>query len=282
MMLRIEDIDPVRSRPQFIDAIFEDLGWLAMTWKRPPIYQSTRMAAYRKATAKLQAMGLLYPCFATRGDLLVAINKEDGAVKRDPDGVPLYPGLWRGADPGDVAARIEAGVPYALRLNMAAALAADREMNDSAPLQFEEAGVGGDAADADMTPAGFARDVLSDPVAWQAKGASRLIAADPARWGDVVLVRKDTPTSYHLAVVVDDATEGISTVIRGMDLFAATDIHRLLQRLLGLPAPRYCHHPLIRDDAGEKLSKSQGHQSIADLRAAGLTPQVIQQQLLGA
>jgi glutamyl-Q tRNA(Asp) synthetase len=240
-LLRIEDIDVGRSRPEFIAGIFEDLRWLGLTWPEPVLRQSQRFAAYRAASARLQAMGLLYPCFATRAEIAEAARDDE----RDPDGAPLYSGLFRHRRAADIAARKRRGERFALRLDMGRALAAAHAKLGGVPLTFMEL---------------------------DATGAARSIPAHPERWGDAVLVRKDVPTSYHLAVVVDDAWQGVTHVTRGRDLFAATDLHRLLQLLLDLPEPLYDHHRLITDAEGRKLAKSAAATSLCQLRRQGLTP----------
>ena len=247
-LLRIEDIDIARTRPEYVAGFFRDLAWLGLSWEEPVLFQSTRFAAYAEAARRLSALDVLYPCFATRSEIEAAAD----ASRRDPDGAPLYPGLWRGRDPCELAARRQAGEPFALRLDMEAALALARERLGGKPLTFLE-----QAAD----------------------GSRREVAADPASWGDAVLIRKDTPASYHLAVVVDDAFQGITHVTRGRDLFAATDIHRLLQVLLDLPAPIYAHHALVTDKTGRKLAKSDRDTSLAQLRAEGATPADIRRRL---
>lgn len=248
-LLRVEDIDVTRSRPEFVDAIFEDLSWLGMTWEEPVLRQSHHFADYAQALAQLDAMGVLYRCSATRGEIQAAARKRS-PMACDPDGAPLYPG--RGAVLGDAEtqARLDAGAPFALRLDMARAIALT-ERRQGLPLTFTEL---------------------------REDGAAATIVCDPARWGDVVLARKDTPASYHLCVVVDDARQGITHVTRGRDLFAATDVHRLLQVLLGLPEPLYHHHRLILADDGRKLSKSAGDTSLRTLRAAGWTAQDVRRR----
>ena len=237
--LRIEDIDRARCRPEYEAAILEDLAWLGLTWEEPVLRQSERMGAYAAALARLTAMGLVYPSFMTRGEIRAATAGR--AWPSDPDGAPLHPGTDRDLAPAEAAARVASGAPYALRLRL------DRAVARAGALTWTEGGEG---------PA----------------GETGLVAADPAAWGDVVIARKDTPTSYHLAVVVDDAAEGVSHVVRGRDLFHATSVHALLQRLLGLPTPAYHHHRLILDERGRKLSKSDGDTALAALRAAGKTP----------
>ncbi len=230
-LLRIEDIDGTRSRPEHVAGILEDLEWLGLTWDGDVVLQSERLALYRDALARLQAMGLLYPCFCTRKDIAASASAPHG-----PEGL-VYPGTCR-ALAADERARRAATEPHAWRLDMQAALA---------------------------------RAVR--PLDWNDHGT--LIPADPSPFGDVVLARKDAPVSYHLAVTVDDAAQGVTDVVRGADLFAATHIHRLLQALLGLPTPLYHHHPLIAGPDGERLAKRQGAVSLADLREAGADPAAI-------
>jgi glutamyl-Q tRNA(Asp) synthetase len=246
LSLRIEDIDPVRSRPELVAAIVEDLAWLGLRWSGPVRRQSEHMADYAAARDGLAASGLAYPCFCSRGQIRDRVAAGADAP-RDPDGAPLYPGTCRGLDPADARARMAAGAPHTWRLDMGRALA-----------------------------------VAPGPHAYTAfgpDGGERRVAADPARWGDAVIARRDVPTSYHLAVVHDDAAQDVTHVVRGRDLEAATDLHVLLQRLLGLPSPRYHHHALIRDADGEKLAKSRGSVSLADLRAQGVAPAALRAAL---
>ncbi len=242
-LLRIEDIDLGRCRPEYEAQIYEDLAWLDLTWEMPVRRQSEHFGDYRAALDTLAGLGVIYPCFATRREIAEAAG---GAF--DPDGAPLYPGIWRDADAGEVARRIAAGEAHALRLDSARAIKIAR---------------------------GFGR-----PLEWPSfefvDGQLRVTAlmATPERWGDAVLARKDTPTSYHLSVVVDDALQGVTHVTRGADLLAATDLHVLLQTLLGLPTPLYTHHKLITLD-GRKLAKSAGDKSLRALREGGATPAYI-------
>ncbi|HEX4891802.1 MAG TPA: tRNA glutamyl-Q(34) synthetase GluQRS [Hyphomicrobiaceae bacterium] len=240
-LLRIEDIDIGRCRPEHVSGIFRDLRWLGVEWEEPVIRQSECMPVYAAAAAKLTAMGLLYPCFATRAE----ISSAAAGGPLDPDGAPVYPGLHRDLPVAEVVRRKTAGQPFAMRLNMKKALTVLQAKLSGRALTFGQFDLDG--------------------------GVSR-IAADPERWGDVILQRKDVPTSYHLAVVVDDARQGITHVTRGQDLLAATDIQRLLQVLLDLPEPVYRHHPLITDASGRKLAKSARDQSLRELREAGATP----------
>jgi len=230
--LRIEDIDSGRCRPEFIDAIFADLEWLGLEWERPVRRQSEHMEDYRTALDRLAARGLLYPCFCTRQAIQAEIARA-GHAPHGPDGF-LYPGTCRTLSAAERARRIDADEPFALRLDMAAAVAA----------------AGG--------------------LTWRDRDRG-MIAADPAAFGDVVLARKDVPTSYHLAVTVDDALEGVTLVTRGEDLFAATDVHRLLQALLGLPVPDYHHHRLLTDAEGRRYAKRDRSLTIASLRQTGHT-----------
>jgi glutamyl-Q tRNA(Asp) synthetase len=228
LLLRIEDIDETRCRPEYEAAIYDDLRWLGLTWDGPVRRQSAHYDDYRAALAKLDALGLIYPSFESRAGIARA------ATGRDPDGAPLYSGAGKSLPAPDRQRRIDAGEPYALRLDMGAALAR------TGALQWNENG--------------------------------KLVAIDAAAWGDVVLARKETPTSYNLSVVVDDAAQGVTDVVRGHDLYHATSVHRVLQALLGLPAPRYRHHRLILDENGRKLSKSTRATGLRELRAQGKTP----------
>lgn len=242
LLLRIEDIDRARCRPEYEVAIYQDLAWLGLRWDEPVRRQSEHFAAYRGALDRLTAMGLVYPSFASRGEIarLVAVREQAGAWPRDPDGVPLYPGTAKELSPDEQERRM-AAAPYALRLDMAKALAR------AGDLHWTETGAG-------------------------PSGESGRVPARAEQWGDVVLGRKDTPTSYHLAVVIDDAVQGVTDVVRGQDLFRATGVHRLLQKLLDLPAPTYHHHRLIRDAEGRKLAKSTRATGLRELRAQGVTP----------
>lgn len=238
-LLRIEDIDPARCRPEYEDGIYRDLAWLGLEWDEPVRRQSEYMDDYRAATKRLDDMGLIYPSFMSRAEIATATRYP--AWPRDPDGAPLYPGTDRDLDPAEVQTRIEAKTPHALRVHM------EKAMAITGPLSWQEEGAGNN-------------------------GETGTITADPAAWGDFVVARKDVPTAYHLAVVIDDAAEGVTHIVRGQDLFYATAAHRLLQKLLDLPAPLYHHHALITDEAGEKLSKSDRATSLRALREEGATP----------
>ena len=247
-LLRIEDIDPVRATPETIAGVEADLAWLGLAWPRPVRRQSRHMAEYGRAARRLRSAGLLYPCRCSRGEIAEIVTAHDARAAapwpRDPDGSPVYPGTcrpWAGAD-----AQIAAVEPPAWRLDMAAALA------------------------------------RLGPVVWtrfDRDGGERVVEAQPARWGDPVIVRKDVPTSYHLSVVLDDALQGVTHVVRGLDLEAATDIHAVLQALLGLRPPLYQHHALVLGRDGAKLSKSKGSESLATIRDAGVDAATIRRQL---
>ena len=252
-LLRIENIDTSRCRPEFEAAIIEDLTWLGLDWERPVLRQSCRLAAYGEALASLKAKGLLYPCFCTRQEIAEEIAHaaeaphsliSTAAARLGLDG-PLYPGTCRALHSEERARRVAAGQPYALRLDAAKAVA------EAGALCFEERGA----------------------------GERGRIAVDPNAFGDVVLARKEVPTAYHLAVVVDDAFQSVTLVTRGNDLFAATHVQRLLQALLDLPAPAYAHHRLIVDERGKKFSKRDHAVTLRALRAEGVTPAQVRARL---
>jgi glutamyl-Q tRNA(Asp) synthetase len=245
-LLRIEDIDPVRSKPEFDAGIIEDLSWLGLCWAGPVLRQSARMAAYSEAAEALKARGLLYPCFCSRRSAAAS------ASAADPDGAPLYSGACRHMTVSEAEERLARGEPVQWRLKM------DRATAKAGALTIAEA-----------PASGF--DAL-----W-ARTAQRL--AQPSRWGDAVLIRKEAPASYHLSVIADDAAQGVTHVTRGMDLFAATDLHVLLQHLLELPSPLYCHHRLLRDAAGQKLAKSKGSASLKSLRESGWSAADVRRRL---
>lgn len=242
-LLRIEDIDPGRCRPEHVAGIIEDLHWLGLDWDEPPLFQSARLPFYAAALDRLKAMDIVYPCFCTRARISAEIAASASAP-HGPDG-PLYPGICRDMPVDECAARMAAGEAHAWRLDCARA--------------------------ADM----------AGPLYWDDEEAG-LVAAQPEVHGDVVLARKDAPTSYHLAVTVDDAAQGISDVVRGRDLFEATHVHRLLQALLGLPTPRYHHHGLLTDADGSRLAKRAGSPSLASMRENGADPAAILTQLRDA
>ena len=232
-LLRIEDTDVQRCRPEFEAAIFEDLAWLGLDWDEPVLRQSMRLPVYAEALARLDTLGVVYPCFCSRKEIEAEFARSLSAP-HGPEG-PLYPGTCRGLPPEQAARRRAAGQSFAMRLDSDRACA------------------------------------LAGPLVWRdrLRGA---VEARPQELGDAVLARKDAPASYHLAVTVDDAAQGVTLVVRGEDLFHATHLHRLLQALLGLPAPLYEHHPLLRDAEGRRLSKRDAALSLRALRAAGRSP----------
>ena len=238
-LLRIEDIDRTRCRPEYEAAIFEDLAWLGLVWPRPVLRQSERTFAYREAIRRLMECGLVYPCFCTRKDIADEIAHA-GSAPHGAEG-PLYPGICRALSEDMRRAHLASKIPYALRLDAAKAAAM------AGPLNFREHG--------------------------------ERTAVDPMSLGDVVLARKEMPASYHLAVVVDDAFQGVTLVTRGNDLLPATHVQRLLQALLGLPAPDYAHHALILDERGKKFSKRDSAVTLRALRAAGATVSDIRARL---
>jgi glutamyl-Q tRNA(Asp) synthetase len=263
-LLRIEDIDTARCREVFVASIFEDLHWLGLHWEEPVLRQSARGAAYRVALDKLGGKGLLYPCFCTRKEIadeiaraaeaphsvsLITPRSGDSltASQSAPDG-PIYPGTCRSLSPAQRNARIARGDAFVHRLDAAKAAAL------IGPLTFTELGAG-------------------------PRGEHGTISVDPLLFGDVVLARKDIPAAYHLAVVVDDAFQGVTHVTRGNDLFAATHVQRLLQALLGLPAPDYAHHRLVLDSQGKKFSKRDQAVTLRSLRDDGVTPGAIRSRL---
>jgi glutamyl-Q tRNA(Asp) synthetase len=241
-LLRIEDIDQGRARAEFEAAIYEDLAWLGLAWETPVRRQSEHFDDYARALTRLDDMGLLYACDCRRSDI-ARIAASDANWPHDPDGAPFYPGTCRDR-PHRPARDILAAGGVALRLDMRKAVA-----------------------------------LAGQGLSWEEVGLEDRVIADPAQWGDVVLSRKDTPASYHIAVVVDDAVQGVTDVVRGRDLYHATSVHRLLQRLLQLPEPCYRHHDLVRDASGEKLSKSHGSETLRDLRDAGVGAQEVRASL---
>ena len=240
-LLRLEDIDATRVRPEYETATFEDLHWLGLEWELPVRRQSEHFDDYRDALAKLEARGCLYPCFCTRREILAEIAGA-GQAPQGPDG-PLYPGTCRARSAIESADRIAAGEAFALRLDVAKAQA-----------------------------------LIGKPLLWRDLDHGEHLA-QPAIFGDVVLARKETPTSYHLAVVVDDALQGVTLVTRGEDLLPATHLHRLLQELLGLPIPQWRHHALIVDEEGRRLAKRDNARSLRSLRESGWTPERVLAQL---
>ncbi len=233
-LLRIEDIDQTRCRPEFERGIVEDLRWLGLRWDGAVRRQSQHMAAYENALRRLKALGVVYPCFCTRSQIKAEIEGV-GQAPHGPAGEAAYPGTCRRLTEAERRRRIEAGEAYAQRLDAAKALEA------------------------------------TGPLAWRDERGGA-IPADPLSLGDVVLARKDVPTSYHLAVTVDDHLQGVTLVTRGEDLFHATHVHRLLQALLGLRTPRYYHHNLIADSTGQRLAKRNRAVTIRHLRERHWTP----------
>lgn len=250
-LLRIEDIDGARSRQEFIAGLEEDLRWLGLSWETPARRQSEHMADYQAHLMRLREKGVLYPCFCSRSDIARAVAEKEAESRapwpRDPDGAPLYPGTCKSLDAREAAARIAAGDGCAWRLDMDRAL-----------------------------------DVARAAITWREiddAGAEAEIDADPRAWGDVVVARRDIGASYHLAVVVDDALQNVTHVIRGRDLYYATSVQRLLQILLDLPEPLYQHHRLVLDESGAKLSKSLKSTALRELRAQGATPDDIRRMI---
>jgi len=234
-LLRLEDIDPTRCRPVFAEAILEDLAWLGLRWEVPVRVQSAHLAAYRAVLDGLQERGLLYPCFCTRADIAREAAASATAPHQAPDGSLLYPGTCRHLSPAQRAARLEAGDAHVLRLDMLAAC------QEAGALFRQEEGQG-------------------------------LVACRPERFGDVVLARKDVPASYHLCVTHDDALAGVTMVTRGVDLLPSTDLHRLLQVLMGWPEPAYAHHRLVCDAQGRRFAKRDGAVTLRALRQQGASP----------
>jgi glutamyl-Q tRNA(Asp) synthetase len=230
-LLRIEDIDPARCRPEYEAAILDDLAWLGLDWDGPVRRQSDHLADYEAALEQLRGLGLLYPCFCSRKDIAAAVTAPHGPEGHGPEG-PVYPGTCRNLPAEMVRVRQERGDPYALRLDVA------RARRVTGPLTFED----------------------------EREGA---VEARPETLGDVVLARRDAPASYHLCVTVDDHLQGVTLVTRGVDLFHATHIHRLLQAILDLNVPTYAHHLLLTNAAGERLSKRDGAMALRSLRQAG-------------
>ena len=240
-LLRIEDIDPGRTREEFVTGIQDDLAWLGIDWDGPVVRQSHRLQRYEAALDRLKSLGLVYPCFCTRSEIAAEIAAS-GAAPHGPDGF-LYPGTCRPDHNSNRQGDLPQDRPCAWRLDMS------RAVQQVGLLRWTDAQAGE-------------------------------VTADPARFGDVVLARKDAPTSYHLAVTIDDAAQGVTDVVRGRDLFDATDVHRLLQELLDLPVPRYHHHDLLTGPDGQRLAKRHGSVSLLELRRAGADPAALRAGLL--
>ncbi len=237
-LLRIEDIDILRSKPQYIEAIKQDLAWLGIKWLEPIMLQSTRFDIYKEATKKLNALSVLYPCFCTRSEIA------NNAEQKDPDGAPLYNKTCKNLNKDKITKKMAQNIPYILRLDMDKAIAITNELKINIAMP----------------------NPSSKP---------KTIIAKPRKWGDVVIVRKDIPTSYHLSVIIDDDAQNITHVTRGKDLEEATHVHRVLQSLLGLDNPIYTYHTLIKDDTNMKLAKSNSSTSLRDLRESGISAQEI-------
>lgn len=244
-LLRIEDIDQHRSKPEFIKAIYEDLTWLGLNWPEPVLLQSTRFEEYQKAAKFLKDKNLLYPCFCSRKQIKENAGiQENAGIEKDPDGAPLYPGTCKNLSPKEIKQKLNTKLPVQYRLNM------NKAIDLTGPLSFKQ-----------IQPENSSIDNLTITT----------IDCRPERWGDVVIQRKFIPSSYHLSVVLDDAMQNITHITRGKDLLAATDVHRVLQSLLGLPQPIYFHHELISDPQQQKLAKSKGSASLRDLRLSGIS-----------
>ncbi|MER8370682.1 tRNA glutamyl-Q(34) synthetase GluQRS [Mesorhizobium sp. M1348] len=245
LLLRIEDIDTTRCTLEFEAGIFRDLKWLGLGWEEPVRRQSEHFAEYRAMLERLIEAELVYPAFMSRSEIRAFIadsEKRGRDWPRDPDGVPLYPAADKALTASERKRRIAENVPFAWRLDVDAAIA---------------------RAGKDLSWAEYTDETLS---------ATRRVEAHPQDWGDVVVARREIPTSYHLAVTMDDALQGVSHVVRGQDLYSATSVQRLLQQLLGLPQPAYFHHRLILGPDGRKLSKSLGDTGLAAQREAGASP----------
>jgi glutamyl-Q tRNA(Asp) synthetase len=232
-LLRIEDIDPVRCRPEFTEAVFEDLAWLGLTWEQPVRKQSEHLEDYRKALDRLRDMGVLYPCFCSRREIAEEVAAA-GHAPHGPDGV-IYPGSCRALPPTEQAGKLALNGAANWRLDVRKALA------------------------------------ITGALRWRDRALGE-VEARPQDFGDVVLARKDVPASYHLSVTVDDALQGITLVTRGDDLVGATGIHRLLQALLGLPVPEYWHHPLLKDASGRRFAKRDKAETLRAMRERGVLP----------
>ena len=246
-LLRMEDIDIGRCKPEFETAIYDDLRWLGLEWELPVRRQSEHLIEYREALESLKRRGLVYPAFMSRGEIKAHVqDAENHGIDwpKDPDGSPHYPPFDRERGDSERNALIQSGAKHTWRLNMNRALA-----EVTYPLHFVDSG----------------------------RGEDRTILADPAQWGDVVLWRSDAPSSYHLSVTLDDALQGVTHGVRGVDLLASTSVHRLLQALMDLPQPHYHHHRLITGDDGKKLSKSLKDRGLSDLRQNGLSRDVVRQ-----
>lgn len=245
-LVRIEDIDSGRCRPHFVARQLDDLRWLSLDWEEPVIHQSQRMDNYAKALERLRALGLTYPCFCTRAEIKAEIAAAGAAPHTTaPDGAMLYPGTCRTMSTQRRQDMTASGRPYAIRLDIAAARR------------------------------------TAGSLTWNDRIRGRQTAR-PEQFGDVIIARKDVGTSYHLAVVVDDAAQGVTQVTRGMDLFEASHLHRLLYALLDLPVPDWHHHPLVRNAAGRRLAKRDADTTLRSLRAQGHSPDKVLAQAIAA
>lgn len=255
-LLRIEDIDVGRCRPEFVEGIYQDLEWLGLTWETPVRRQSQHFPDYEVALKQLRDLDVVYPCFATRREIERTIAESGIDTERwprDPDGALLYPGIYKDISTKERSRLMWEGRTYAWRLDTEKAIELAIKKSGG-PITFNE--------------------LEGSPF-----GDTGIQQIEPELFGDVVVARKDVPTSYHLSVVVDDALQNITHVTRGRDLYPATYIHRLLQLLLGLPEPLYCHHRLIEDETGRRLSKSAKDLGLKDLREGGITPADIRQMV---
>ncbi len=252
LLLRVEDIDTDRCSPQLETAMLGDLAWLGLSWEGPVRRQSEHFPDYAALLDRLIKDELVYPAFMSRGETRARIAEAEAQGRRwprDPDGVPLYPGLDKTLTSHERKRRIDGGQSYSWRLDMEAAT-----------------------------------DAIEDPIVWnelsgEDMATAREIMAQPRAWGDVIVARKDVPTSYHLSVIADDARQGVTHVVRGLDLQAATGVQRVLQHHLGLTAPLYFHHGLVLGSDGRKLSKRFGDSGLASLREAGATPEGIRRMI---
>ena len=255
-ILRIEDIDQGRCRPEYEQGIYDDMTWLGIEWEKPVRRQSEHFAEYEAALKKLRDMDLVYPCFATRKEIQEAIADSGIPIRQwplDPDGAPVYPGIYKDIPKRVLNELMWEGRSYCWRLDTEKAAALAEEMNGG-PVTFMEEGSG-------------------------SRGEHGLVTARPQAYGDIIIARKDVPTSYHLSVTLDDAIQGVTLVTRGQDLSPATHIHRVLQVLLELPEPRWHHHSLIRDEDGRRLSKTAKDMGLRDLRARGVTPEEVREMI---
>ncbi|MCY3995501.1 MAG: tRNA glutamyl-Q(34) synthetase GluQRS [Rhodobacter sp.] len=267
-ILRIEDIDPIRSKPHWENRIFEDLRWLGLDWPEPVLRQSDRLSSYREALDQLIAMGVCYPCRCSRRDIRTALSAPQEDSRGDGSGGPVYPGTCRFRSMSD------AGAQDSIRLNVASALdLVGRTTAAASPARMNKRASGSNRIARAAPSPGLLAFTEVGPIR---TGIHRIMKeATRSRIGDIVLARRDIGTSYHLAVVVDDAEQGVTEVVRGEDLFEATFLHVLLQDLLALPRPTYFHHPLVRDESGKRLAKRDDARSLARYREDGLTSQEV-------